>query len=141
MSGPAIPGQSGIDYLAINIGAIRDVPVIATTGHGAVGNDMRRKWPVPALLQRVEVQGFDTGIAVANTEYGVTMDHVTLQHQLKIGLANDSNAISAAHVTIDALRRNRNRQYRGVRWSSSRRRTRACDARRRRVPRRCPTAA
>ena len=79
MSGTGNPGAIGIDYLANNIGAIRDVRVIAPTGEGAIGIAMQRKWPGPALLQRVEVQGFDTGIAVANTEYGVTLEHVALR--------------------------------------------------------------
>ena len=47
---------------------------------------MQRKWPGPTLLQHLEVQGFDTGIAVANTEYGVTLDHVRLTGQQRIGL-------------------------------------------------------
>ena len=48
------------------------------------------------------MQGFDTGIAVANTEYGVTLDHVSLGGQRDIGLANDGNAVTAADLTIDA---------------------------------------
>ena len=64
---------------------------------------MTRKWPGPALLQRIEVRGFDTGIAVANTEYGVTLDRVGHSRgQRRVGLANDGNAVSAARVTIDA---------------------------------------
>jgi hypothetical protein len=100
--GTGNPGAVGIDYLANNIGAIRDVRVIAPTGEGAIGIAMQRKWPGPALLQRVEVQGFDTGIAVANTEYGVTLEHVALRHQRLIGLANDGNSIAAADLTIDS---------------------------------------
>jgi hypothetical protein len=100
--GAGNPGAVGIDYLANNIGAIRDVRVIAPTGEGAIGIAMQRKWPGPALLQRVEVQGFDTGIAVANTEYGVTLEHVALRHQRLIGLANDGNSIAAADLTIDS---------------------------------------
>ncbi len=73
------PGAIGIDYLASNIGAIRDVMVTAPQGSGAIGIAMTRKWPGPALLQRVTVHGFGTGIAVANTEYGVTLDHVRLE--------------------------------------------------------------
>ena len=63
---------------------------------------MQRKWPGPALLQQVEVDGFDTGIAVANTEYGMTLDHITLRGQRRVALANNSNAVSAAHLTIEA---------------------------------------
>jgi hypothetical protein len=94
------PGAIGIDYLASNIGAIRDVRVTAPAGSGAIGIAMTRKWPGPALLQRVAVDGFATGIAVGNTEYGVTIDHVRLQGQSEAGLANDRNSIAASHLTI-----------------------------------------
>jgi hypothetical protein len=95
------PGAVGIDYLANNLGAIRDVRVTAPAGSGAVGIAMQRKWPGPALLQRVAVQGFAAGIAVANTEYGVTLDHVELSGQSAFGLVNHRNAISAAHLRIE----------------------------------------
>ena len=96
------PGAIGIDYLANNIGAIRDVTVTAPADSGAVGIAMLRKWPGPALLQRVTVIGFGTGISVANTEYGVTLDHVRLEGQRGFGLVNDSDVVSAAHLTVDA---------------------------------------
>ncbi len=101
-AGAGNPGAIGIDYLANNIGAIRHVRVIAPPGSGAVGISMQRKWPGPALLQHVDVRGFATGIAVANTEYGVTLDHVSLEGQRDIGLSNDGNAVTAADLTIDA---------------------------------------
>lgn len=96
------PGAIGIDYLANNIGAIRDVRIIAPPDSGAIGISLQRKWPGPALLQRVSVDGFDVGIAVANTEYGVTLDHVRLSGQRSIGLANDSNAIAATDLTVQS---------------------------------------
>jgi len=95
-------GAIGIDYLANNIGAIRDVRVIAPSDSGATGIAMTRKWPGPALLQRVTVVGFDTGISVGNTEYGVTLDRVRLEGQRETGLVNDHNAISAARLSIVA---------------------------------------
>jgi hypothetical protein len=99
--GAGNPGAIGIDYLANNLGAIRDVVVTAPQDSGATGIAMTRKWPGPALLQRVTVHGFGTGIAVANTEYGVTLDHVRLEDQRDIGLANDRNAIAAAHLSVE----------------------------------------
>ena len=95
------PGAIGIDYLGNNIGAIRDVTVSAPAGSGATGISMRRKWPGPALLQRVTVHGFQTGIAVCCTEYGVTLDHVSLAGQRETGITNDGNAVSAAHLAIE----------------------------------------
>ncbi len=96
------PGAIGIDYLANNIGAVRDVRVTAPPDSGATGIAMTRKWPGPALLQRVTVVGFDTGISVGNTEYGVTLDRVRLEGQRETGLINDHNAISAARLSISA---------------------------------------
>jgi Pectate lyase superfamily protein len=100
-AGEGNPGAIGIDYLASNIGAVRDVTVRARSP-AVTGISMRRKWPGPLLIQRVNVTGFDTGIAVANTEYGVTLDHVRLTGQRLAGLTNDGNAIAANDLTIDA---------------------------------------
>ena len=100
--GTGNPGAIGIDYLASNIGAIRDVRVVAPKNSGAIGIAMLRKWPGPAVLRRIQVQGFDIGIAVANTEYGVTLEDVTLRGQARIGLANDGNSVAAAGLTIEA---------------------------------------
>jgi hypothetical protein len=96
------PGAIGIDYLANNIGAVRDVTVWAPQSSGSIGIAMLRKWPGPALLQNIAIRGFDTGIAVGNTEYGITLDHVHLSGQRAVGLRNDGNAVSAAHLDIDA---------------------------------------
>lgn len=95
------PGAIGIDYLANNIGAIRNVTVTAPPSSGAIGISMRRKWPGPALLERVGVQGFEVGIAVANTEYGVTLEHIRLTGQGRAGLTNDANAVSAADLEVE----------------------------------------
>lgn len=94
------PGAIGIDYLANNLGAIRDVRVTAPADSGAVGIAMTRKWPGPLLLQRDVVHGFATGIAAGNTEYGVTLDHARLEDQRVVGLSNDGNAVAAAHLTV-----------------------------------------
>lgn len=95
------PGAIGIDYLANNIGAIRDVIVSAPSGSGATGIAMLRKWPGPALLQRVAVQGFDVGIDVANTSYGVTLSKVELSGQRVAGLRNTDNMVTAEDLKID----------------------------------------
>jgi hypothetical protein len=78
------------------------VLVTSPLGSGAIGIAMTRKWPGPALLQRVTVHGFATGMAVANTEYGVTLDHVRLEQQRQVGLANDRNAVSASHLSVES---------------------------------------
>ncbi len=95
------PGAIGIDYLANNLGAIRNVTVTAPPSSGAVGISMRRKWPGPALLERVEVRGFEVGVSIARTEYGMTLDHVRLRGQRRAGLVNDANVVSAADLVVE----------------------------------------
>lgn len=92
------PGAIGIDYLANNMGAIRNVTLVGKTG--VTGIALTRKWPGPALIQDVTIQGFDVGIDVAQTEYGITLDNVTLSGQRRIGLRNDRNAVAAHRLTI-----------------------------------------
>ena len=94
------PGAIGIDYLANNIGAVRNVIVEAPDGSGAIGISMRRKWPGPTLLQQVFVQGFDIGIDVANTEYGVTLSQIHLAGQRLAGLRNADNMVTAEDLSI-----------------------------------------
>jgi len=95
------PGAIGIDYLANNIGAIRDVTVRAPDSSGAVGIAMIRKWPGPALLQNVTIHGFNTGIAVAQTEYGLTFEHMRLEDQRGVAIRNDQNVLSMRDLAVD----------------------------------------
>lgn len=92
-------GAIGIDYLANNIGALRNILVRTGSGSGHTGIAMTRKWPGPALLQDVTVEGFDTGIDVDNTEYGVTMERILLENQ-QTGLRNNHNEIAVHDLTI-----------------------------------------
>ncbi len=95
------PGAIGIDYIASNIGAIRNVTVRASSASGATGIALTRKWPGPALLSDVAVEGFDTGIDVANTEYGVTFESVSISHPRTNGLRNTHNVVSSHGLHID----------------------------------------
>lgn len=94
-------GAIGVDYLANNIGAIRDV-TIRSDERAHTGLSMTRKWIGPALIQRVAVSGFDVGVDVSNTEYSVTLDGVSVKKSRRFGLRNDSNSIAFSNLSIDA---------------------------------------
>ena len=94
------PGAIGIDYLANNIGAVRDITLTAPAGSGATGLSMTRKWPGPALIQNLTVHGFNIGIATAQTEYGLTFDHIHLTDQRSDAIRNDQNALSIRDLDI-----------------------------------------
>lgn len=97
--GAGNPGAVGIDYLANNRGAIRNVVVRASDGSGVAGIGMTRPWPGPCLLQDVRVIGFGTGIQVTQPEYSVTMEDIDLVAQRAAGLSNTKNVLSIHNLT------------------------------------------
>lgn len=97
--GQGNPGAIGIDYLANNLGAIRNVTVNAPSGQGVTGIRMTRPLIGPALLENVTVNGFAVGLDVANLQYALTLDHVRLFGQTVAGLRNAQNQIAANALT------------------------------------------
>jgi hypothetical protein len=91
------PGAMGIDFLASNRGAVRDVLI---RGQGVVGLSMQRRWPGPLLIKNVAVEGFDYGIATSlAASYGVTMEHLQLSGQRKAAIFNDGEALSIRNLS------------------------------------------
>lgn len=85
------PGAVGIDYLANNVGFVRDVTV-RSSDSGVCGIQMHREEPGPAFLKDVRVLGFDVGISLRGNGYGITVENLTLKGQRTAGLRNDANA-------------------------------------------------
>ena len=86
------PGVIGIDYMANNKGAIRDVII---RGQGNIGLNLSRAWPGPCLIKNVRIEGFNIGIAsLSHYQFGVTFEHITLVNQKQSGIANDNNILS-----------------------------------------------
>jgi hypothetical protein len=100
-TGMGNPGAVGIDYLANNLGAVRNVSILSGDDAGTTGILMTRKWPGPALLEGVTIKGFGIGIDIDNTEYGMTLDNIAILSAGKIGIRNNHNMISARRVHID----------------------------------------
>lgn len=98
--GTGNPGAIAIDFLDNNIGAIRNVTLKAGSGSGAVGLSMTRKWPGPSLIQNLTVHGFAVGIATAQTEYGLTFEHIHLYDQTQMAIRNEQNALSVRDLEI-----------------------------------------
>lgn len=98
--GTGNPGAIGIDYLASNLGAIRNVTVTSDSGtDGVAGIRMTRPIIGPALLENVTVNGFPVGLDVANLQYSLTLDNVRLNNQTVAGLRNSQNQITANALT------------------------------------------
>eukprot|EP01122_Echinamoeba_exundans_P009391 TRINITY_DN3311_c0_g1_i4.p1 TRINITY_DN3311_c0_g1~~TRINITY_DN3311_c0_g1_i4.p1 ORF type:complete len:637 (+),score=82.28 TRINITY_DN3311_c0_g1_i4:307-2217(+) len=92
------PGAIGIDYHANNRGSLRDVR-IAAEGNAVAGISMQRRWPGPALIKRVSIEGFDYGMVVSQSEYGMVLEHVSLRNQRLAGINHNSNMLSIRGLT------------------------------------------
>ncbi len=92
-TGSGNPGAKGIDWAVSNFGAIKNVSVRSGDGQGSVGISIARRIPGPGLIQHVSVEGFDIGIDVADVQYGITMDDVTLRNQKVAGIRVDINVL------------------------------------------------
>lgn len=91
------PGAIGIEFIANNQGAVRDVIIRSSDQQkrGYAGIDMSlEKIPGPALISRTYVDGFDYGIRIANPNYGMTFEHVTLENQRIAGIYNENNILN-----------------------------------------------
>ena len=94
------PGAIGIDYLANNECAIRNVTIRAPD-RASVGLSMVRKWPGPSLISDVSIENFDIGIDIAHTELSATLDHVTISGSKLYGIRNTSNIVSFSSLAIE----------------------------------------
>lgn len=92
--GTGNPGAVGIDYLANNRGAIKDVTIRARGGAGHAGILLTRAWPGPALIKNVVIQGFDYGLRTAHYQYGMTIEYLRLENQKVAGIHNAQNVLA-----------------------------------------------
>ena len=94
-SGQGNAGAIGLQFMANGQGCVRDVTIMAGGKSGLVGLDMAYEDHIgPCLIQRVRVEGFDVGIAAANSVYSMTMENIELVGQLVAGIRNRGQAVS-----------------------------------------------
>jgi hypothetical protein len=94
------PGAVGIDFHGNNVDAIRNVSIRAPAGSGAIGLSMMRKWPGPSLVSTVTIEGFAIGLATAQTEYGLTFEHLHLHNQTQSAIRNQQNSLSIRDLDL-----------------------------------------
>lgn len=92
-------GAIGIDYLANNRASIRDVTIRSGDGKGSVGLNMTRGWTGPALIEGVQIDGFDYGIRTVGPEYSITFKDIVLNNQKVVGIDNLWNVLSIDGLT------------------------------------------
>jgi len=95
------PGANGVDFLASNRGAMRNVVVRAPANSGNIGVSMTRKWAGPALLEDLQVVGFSRGIVLTQSEYSMVAERVRLSGQRLVGIDNQNNVLSIRGLVSD----------------------------------------
>jgi hypothetical protein len=92
--GSGNPGAIGIDYISNNVGSIRGVSITSEDGLGYSGLSLTRSWPGPSLIEDLQVNGFNYGIHVGQSEYSQTYQNITLSNQRVAGIFNNGNYLS-----------------------------------------------
>ena len=87
-------GANGVDYIASNRGAIRNVVITASPGTGNVGLVMTRKYPGPAMVEDVSIHGFSRGVLAAAFQYGITFENLRVSGQRVAGIDNTNNILN-----------------------------------------------
>jgi hypothetical protein len=94
------PGAVALDFLGNNYCALRNVTLQSSdpSHSGAIGLALLRYATGPCLLKNVVINGFDYGIKLANNEYSLTIEDLTLLNQKRYGIDNANNVLSIRHL-------------------------------------------
>jgi len=94
------PGAVALDFLGNNYCALRNVTLQSSDAShsGAIGLALLRYATGPCLMKNVVINGFDYGIKVANNEYSLTFEDLTLLNQRLYGIHNTNNVLSIRHL-------------------------------------------
>ena len=100
MLAEAIPEPSRSISMGNNYCALRNVTLQSSdpSHSGAIGLALLRYAAGPCLMKNMVINGFDYGIKVANNEYSVTFEDLTLLNQKLYGIYNASNVLSIRHL-------------------------------------------
>lgn len=89
------PGAIGIQFMANNQGGMNEVTIRSGDGQGAIGLDTTQTTENgPALVRRVAVYGFDTGIKTRWQVNSLTFEHIVLEGQRSYGFWNHGQQIN-----------------------------------------------
>lgn len=102
-TGVGNPGAIGLKLHQNNSGGAHNLTIRSGDPQrvGVIGLDLRGTDKGPGLLRNLSVVGFDTGIALAGTEYSLTFVNLALSQQRSVGLNNTWNLVQIENLTSD----------------------------------------
>lgn len=119
-TGVGNPGAVGINYLASNIGTIRNVLIKSSDPLkvGRAGIELTTAIPGPAIIKNVTIEGFDNGIRTRQVQYSLTFENITLRQQRVTGILNDAQTLCIRHLlsenTVPAIRQTTGGESKGI---------------------------
>ncbi|MCQ2105140.1 MAG: glycoside hydrolase family 55 protein [Fibrobacter sp.] len=95
-TGKGNPGAIGIQFNAANQGTLSNVKIYSGDSTGVYGVDLSFSENIgPLLIKNVEVRGFNIGIYAKGEKGTITLEHVTLGGQKKVGFENENMNVAA----------------------------------------------
>jgi hypothetical protein len=96
--GAGNPGAVGVRFHGNNVARMENVVIrsLDPEGAGAVGLDLKESISAPGIIKRVEVDGFDIGVDLANpttSAQGWTIDKLTTRNQNLVGILSHRKAV------------------------------------------------
>ncbi|MGL5097133.1 MAG: glycosyl hydrolase family 28-related protein, partial [Planctomycetia bacterium] len=92
------PDTDGVRYVATNTGILQDLRIV---GRGKIGvNSAVLTESGPSLIQDVEIDGFETGVATA-WAYGQTLSRVTVRNCKKVGVTVIANVVGIEDLVVE----------------------------------------
>jgi|HubBroStandDraft_6_1064221.scaffolds.fasta_scaffold16374_3 hypothetical protein len=93
-------GAVALDFMGNNYCAMRNLTLQSSdpSHSGAIGLALLRYAAGPCLMKGMVINGFDYGIKVANNEYSLTFEDLTLLNQKRYGIYNANNVLSIRHL-------------------------------------------
>jgi hypothetical protein len=98
--GKGNPGAIGLRFMSNTSGAMDRITIRSSDpkGAGKLGLDMRQGQNGPCLIQRVTVEGFDTGVETNDT-FSLVFEHLTLKRQNVLGFFNVNGRVTLRKLT------------------------------------------
>lgn len=100
--GTGNPGAVGVRYMTNNVGTIEHVTIKSSDPEkvGKIGLDLTQSQNGPGLIKHITVDGFDYGMASANS-FSLVFEHINLRHQRVAGYDNKFSRVTMRKLISD----------------------------------------
>jgi hypothetical protein len=103
-TGRGNPGAIGVQFIANNSGAVRDVCIRSGDGAGVIGLDLGyTDEQGPCLIKDVRIEGFGTGISLDHQVDSVTMEDVTVVGARVMAVRNHGQVLSVRRLRTEGV--------------------------------------